>query len=281
LVAIAFLTTGAVLSRRVEPGVCVKTVTIAGDTPALQFRPANLGPHPIALLAHGATGSKESLFRFGEAFAAAGFVCFAVDFPGHGASARSFSVNDTVRTLEEVARTLGSVDVFVGHSMGAGAGAKAVRAGGLRPLLFMAVGANPDLGENAPPLLLLVGQFEEFVRPVRLKARTDVRLANLRPKNVDSPPANPLAPTVTNDEKLPEVNLLRLLSKQRVSHDLAAILVNYGPIAAWLGRSGVHAPERTSTESWKRCLRVQKESGRRKSSLNRPASRLELGRAGR
>src|SRR5258705_7381892 len=120
-VAIVFFAAGVVLSRQVESGVRVGAVTLAGHTPALQFRPANLGPHPIALLAHGATGSKESLFRFGEAFAAAGFVCFAVDFPGHGASARSFSVNDTVRTLEEVARTLGSVDVFVGHSMGAGA----------------------------------------------------------------------------------------------------------------------------------------------------------------
>jgi pimeloyl-ACP methyl ester carboxylesterase len=175
-VAIAFFAAGVALSHRVEPGVRVETVTLAGDTPALQFLPADPGPHPVALLAHGLTASKEQLFRFGEALAAAGFTCVSVDFPGHGASARRLSGAGNARTLEGVARALGSVDVFVGHSMGVYAGAEAVRDAGLSPRLFIAVGGLPDFGKHGPPLLLLAGRFDEGFPPALLKARRDARL---------------------------------------------------------------------------------------------------------
>jgi hypothetical protein len=175
-VAIAFFVAGVVLSHRVEPGVHVKTVTLAGDTPALQFTPLGPGPHPVALLAHGYTGSKENLFFYGEALAAAGFVCFDVDLPGHGASPRFYSFVEAAHTLEELARAIGPVDVFVGHSMGGAAGGEAVRDGGMKPKLFIAVGSLPRLGEHAPPLLLLAGRFDEFVPPAELKARTDAHL---------------------------------------------------------------------------------------------------------
>jgi pimeloyl-ACP methyl ester carboxylesterase len=175
-VAIGLFVAGVALSHWVEPGVHVKTVTLAGDTPALQFVPADSSPHPVALLGHGITGSKENLFRFGEALAAAGFVCYAVDFPGHGASTQPFSRRANALTLEQIARALGSVDVYLGHSMGAGAGAAAVRDGGLSPKLFIAVGAIPNLGEHGPPLLLLAGQYEEFFAPAEFKSRTDARL---------------------------------------------------------------------------------------------------------
>jgi len=55
---------GLVLSHRVEPGVRVQKVTLAEETPALEFLPAGAGPHPVALLAHGYAGSKETLFRY-------------------------------------------------------------------------------------------------------------------------------------------------------------------------------------------------------------------------
>ena len=57
--AIAALILGAVLSRVIEPGVRVEKVMLATNTPAIRLFPAMPGPHPIALLAHGATGSKE------------------------------------------------------------------------------------------------------------------------------------------------------------------------------------------------------------------------------
>ena len=170
------LAAGVALSHRVEPGVRVQAVTLAGDTPALQFLPADSVPHPVALLAHGITASKETLFRFGEAFAAAGFECYAVDLPGHGESARPFSFNENAPALDKVARLLGSVDVFLGHSMGAYAGAGSVRNGNLNPRLFIAVGASPNLGEHGPTLLLLAGRFDEAFPPARLKARTDARV---------------------------------------------------------------------------------------------------------
>ena len=68
---------GIVLSHRIEPGVRVQNVTLAEETPALEFLPAGPGPHPVALF----PGSKDWGFCYGEALAAAGFKCFAVDFP--------------------------------------------------------------------------------------------------------------------------------------------------------------------------------------------------------
>ena len=62
--AIAALIVGAILSRVIEPGVRVEKVMLTANTPALRLFPATPGPHPIALLAHGTTGSKEMLLSF-------------------------------------------------------------------------------------------------------------------------------------------------------------------------------------------------------------------------
>src|SRR5688500_61245 len=92
--AVAALILGTILSRVIEPDVRVEKVVLTGDTPAIRLPPATTGPHPIALLAHGSTGSKENLFRFGEALAAAGFDCYSVDQAGFGESPHSlFSTN--------------------------------------------------------------------------------------------------------------------------------------------------------------------------------------------
>jgi pimeloyl-ACP methyl ester carboxylesterase len=175
-VAAVCFVTGVALSHRIEPGVRVQKVTLAEETPALEFLPAGPGPHPVALLAHGYAASKETLFRYGEALAAAGFICYSVDQPGHGASPRTFTILDSVHTLQAVAREIGPVDVFAGHSTGAFTGGEAVREGGMRPGLFVAIGSMPVLGDHAPPLLLLAGQFEEALPPALLKTRTDARL---------------------------------------------------------------------------------------------------------
>src|SRR4029434_1498355 len=175
-VAAVCFVTGVALSHRIEPGVRVQKVTLAEKTPALKFIPTGAGPHPVALLAHGYAGSKETLFRFGEALAAAGFLCYSVDQPGHGASPRKLDFMETVQTLEAVAREIGPVDVFAGQSMGGFTGGEAVRKGGIRPGLFVAIGYSTVLGDHAPPLILLTGQFEECFPPALLKTRTDARL---------------------------------------------------------------------------------------------------------
>ena len=173
--AVASVVAGAVLAHVIEPGVGVEKVILAGDTPAIHLFPKATRPRPEALLAHGITASKETMFRFGEALAAAGFDCYAVDLAGHGESTLRFSGPEIVAQMGRLTR-VGRVDVFVGHSMGGGAGEASFHNGDLKPKLFIAAGANVNLGKRGPPLLLLAGDFEELVSTARLKARSDARL---------------------------------------------------------------------------------------------------------
>jgi hypothetical protein len=106
---IAALILGTILSRAIESGVRVEKVMLTTNTPALRLFPATPGPHPIALLAHGATGSKENCFRFGEALAAAGFECYSVDQAGHGESPQPCSFTNLLLKPQELERALGAV----------------------------------------------------------------------------------------------------------------------------------------------------------------------------
>src|ERR1044071_4329323 len=115
--AIICLVMATVLSHVIEPGVRVEKVTLATNTPALRLFPATPGSHPVALLAHGNGGSKEMLFRFAEAFAVAGFDCYSVDQAGFGESPQPCLLTNLVVMPQEVQRALGSVDIFVGHSL--------------------------------------------------------------------------------------------------------------------------------------------------------------------
>jgi pimeloyl-ACP methyl ester carboxylesterase len=149
-VATAFLIGGVALSHSIEPDISVSHVTLAGNTPALRFMPAQPGPHPVALLAHGSFCSKEMFFRYGEALAHAGFECFAIDFPGHGESPQPFSVTALTNSLAADARAIGPVDVFAGHSMGGYVGGRVVNEGRLHPRLFIAIGSLPRLARRLP-----------------------------------------------------------------------------------------------------------------------------------
>ncbi|HKQ37502.1 MAG TPA: alpha/beta fold hydrolase, partial [Verrucomicrobiae bacterium] len=163
--AIAALILGAMLSRVIDPAVRVDKIMLATNTPALRILPATTGPHAKVLLAHGCVGSKENLFRFGEALAAAGFDCYSVDQAGHGESPQPCSVSNLVLKPKELERALGAVDVYIGHSMGGGVGQWSVTKDGFHPRLFIGIGAPVEFGEHGPPLLLLGGLFEEFFRP--------------------------------------------------------------------------------------------------------------------
>jgi pimeloyl-ACP methyl ester carboxylesterase len=174
--AIIALILGAILSHVVEPGVRVEKIMLTTNTPALRLFPATPGPHSIALLAHGNGASKEMLFRFGEALAAAGFDCYSVDQAGYGESPQSCSLTNLRLNFQELEQALGEVDVFIGHSMGAEVGSWSVREAGFRPKLFIGVGCPAKLGEHGPPLLLLAGLFEECIRPAQLHARTNAQV---------------------------------------------------------------------------------------------------------
>ena len=75
-----------------------------------------------------------------------------------------------LRKPRELERALGSVDVFIGHSMGSGAGEVSVNEDGFRPKLYIGVGIPAEFGEDGPPLLLLGGLFDEIFRPAELRA---------------------------------------------------------------------------------------------------------------
>jgi pimeloyl-ACP methyl ester carboxylesterase len=176
VVAIISVGAGAALSHVIEPGVRVEKITLTTNTPALRIFPVRPGPHPVALLAHGNAGSKEILFRFGEALAAAGFECYSVDLAGYGESPRPCSLTNIDLNFQDAYRALGAVDVFIGHSLGGGVGGWSVCEAGFRPKLFVGVGAPVGLGERGPPELLLAGLFEEFHRPAQLHARTNAQV---------------------------------------------------------------------------------------------------------
>jgi pimeloyl-ACP methyl ester carboxylesterase len=170
-VATVCFVTGVALSRVIEPGVRVEKIMLTTNTPALRLFPATPGPHPIVLLAHGGGASKEMLFRFGEALAAAGFDCYSVDQAGYGESPQSYSRANVRHYFVEAERALGEVDVFIGYSMGCGTGSWSVREAGFRPKLFIGVGNTATLGEHGPPALLLFGRFEEFGIPAQTNAQ--------------------------------------------------------------------------------------------------------------
>lgn len=175
--AVCFIT-GVALSHVIEPGIRVEKIMLTTNTPALRLFPATPGPHPKALLAHGGGGSKEMLFRFGEAFAAAGFDCYSVDQAGQGESPQPCSLTNLVLSLQESARALGAVDVFIGHSLGSAAGSWSVREDGFWPKLFIGLEGMTDFTERRPPLLLLVARFGEFGPLLRpwLKTQTNAQV---------------------------------------------------------------------------------------------------------
>ncbi len=174
--AIISVGAGAAFSHIIAPGVRVEKIMLTRNTPALRIFPATPGPHPIALLAHGSTGSKETMFRFGEALAAAGFDCYSVDQAGHGESPQPCTLTNLLIKPKELERALGAVAVYIGHSMGGGVGAWSVRKDGFQPKLFIGVGAPVELGEHGPPMLLLAGLFEELHRPARFQAQTNAQV---------------------------------------------------------------------------------------------------------
>jgi hypothetical protein len=169
--AVCFIT-GVALSHRIEPGIRIEKMILTTNTPTLRIFPATPGPHPKALLAHGGGGSKEMLFRFGEALAAAGFDCYSVDQAGQGESPDPISLTNLILAIPKLERALGGVDVFIGHSLGGGAGAWSVREFGFRPKLFIALESDFHVGEHVPPPVVLISRFSEFMPLLRSMLRT-------------------------------------------------------------------------------------------------------------
>ncbi len=176
LVATAFA--GFALSRTHTDGVTVERVTLesaAGDAvPALWLTPDR--PRGTALLAHGRSASKETMFALAESLAAAGFECCVIDLPGHGDSRIGLTQRAPRDAFVAGARALsarrggapdGRIDLLVGHSFGASTGARAASAGDVMPTLLIAIGALPRPG--ATDTLLISGRFDELISREELR----------------------------------------------------------------------------------------------------------------
>ncbi len=88
------------------------------------------------------------------------------------------SLTNIVIKPRELERALGGVDVFIGHSLGGGAGAWCVREDGFRPKLFIALESDIHVGEHGPPVVVLMARFGEFASVIRtwLKAQTNAQV---------------------------------------------------------------------------------------------------------
>jgi pimeloyl-ACP methyl ester carboxylesterase len=100
--------------------------------------PAHAGA-PQVLLTHGWAGAAKQFIPLGDALAAAGWRVTAIDHVAHGKSSGYRSnLPLFVQALEFIAQPMGELDLIVGHSMGAGAAAIALRRG-LRARRFVSI----------------------------------------------------------------------------------------------------------------------------------------------
>ena len=88
------------------------------------------GPKPPVLLLHGWGGHAGRLSAFVEPLRREGFAVVAIDAPAHGQSeGRRTTLMEFVRALQAAAERIGPLSGFIGHSVGATAGAIAIRGG--------------------------------------------------------------------------------------------------------------------------------------------------------
>ena len=86
------------------------------------------GEGPTVLLVHGWGGHAGRLTPFIEPLVGAGFSVVAFDAPGHGDAPGKYSaLPEFVEAIRAVARRLGPFESMIGHSLGAGACALALR----------------------------------------------------------------------------------------------------------------------------------------------------------
>lgn len=185
LVSVILLATallGFALSRSVAPGVSVSRQTVVPSqgepVPVLWVSPQD--PKGTALLAHGITASKETLLCVAEALAANGFECCVLDLPGHGESSTPSSREAVDEAFAACASALrasrgqGQIDLLVGHSYGAGTGARACGRGLIKPRAFVAIGARPRLtGRRPERTLLIMGRLEELITAAELRSHAE------------------------------------------------------------------------------------------------------------
>lgn len=178
IVAALLLIVGAALARRPDPDVSWEAVTVEGAGgarhPVLRIGPRGGGRRGTALLAHGVTASKETLAVLAEALAREGFDCVALDLPAHGESSVPLrepgGMNDALEAGARALTGTSSVDVIVGHSMGAHVAHAALRQGRVRARALVALGAVMLDETPVARVLLLTGRWDPLATPARVEA---------------------------------------------------------------------------------------------------------------
>ena len=181
LIALA-LTVAAVALLRLEgarSGVEIRPLRI-GETPATLYLPEGAERPPVAVVAHGFSGSRRMMEAISLSLARSGVAALAFDFRGHGLHPEPMSPDVTAiegttaglvaQTLEviEAAAARGEVVALVGHSMATDV---ILRANLDRPvgrLVTISTYSDTVTATTPEALLLVSGAFEWRLRDVAL-----------------------------------------------------------------------------------------------------------------
>jgi alpha-beta hydrolase superfamily lysophospholipase len=163
-------------------GVVMTSVTI-GTTPAIIYRPAAGGLHPVVVIAHGFSGSQVLMRSFALTFARNGYIAVTFDFPGHGQNPVPLtgSITDAngatrvlvaeLRHVADFARGLGDGRLaLLGHSM---ASDIVVRYAQQTPEVRATIAVSmfsPVVTAGSPAnLLIIVGDWESMLKREALR----------------------------------------------------------------------------------------------------------------
>ena len=161
--------------------VAARRDTVSADGREIAVWQAGPADAPAVLLAHGWGGRAVQMGSFVEPLLARGHRVVWYDQPGHGASGGgAVALPDMLRALEAVVRTHGPFSAAVGHSLGAGVLALALRRGlVLERAVFVAPPASMnEYAHHFARLLGISARVREAMRE-RLERRYGLRFAEI------------------------------------------------------------------------------------------------------
>jgi alpha-beta hydrolase superfamily lysophospholipase len=224
--------------KAASDGVVATPVTI-GTTPAIVYRPAAGGLHPVVVIAHGFAGSQVLMRSFALTFARNGYTAVTFDFPGHGRNPAplSGSITDAsgatrvlvaeMRQVADFSRGLGDGRLAVlGHSMASDIVVRyAQQTPDVRATIAVSMYSPVVTATSPANLLIIVGDWESMLK------REALRVVGL-----SSAPAAPRAGVTYGDPALGDAR--RAAFSAHVEH--ASVLFSEGSMREsldWLDRA--------------------------------------------
>ncbi len=179
-----------------EAGLRTEAASV-GETPVTVWRPAEAGPAPAVVVAHGFAGSRPLMRAFATTLARNGLIAVTFDFLGHGrhplpltgdVTAEEGAERNLVEQTAEIvafARDLEGADgrvALLGHSMAASVIARtAIEAAEVETVAAISMFARAVTATEPESMLVVAGEWEAFLveearRVVRLFAGGDAEL---------------------------------------------------------------------------------------------------------